>query len=45
MVGAAFQKDFVDSSGLTVNEIVHIRLYHIGAELFETSEEDTASCD
>ncbi len=41
MIGAVFQKDFVDSSGLSVIEIIHIRLYYIGAELFEISEEDT----
>jgi len=41
MVGAAFHDDFVDSSGLTVNEAVHIRLYHIGALVSDPAERQT----
>jgi hypothetical protein len=31
MVGAFFQVGFAESSGLSIEDIVHVRLYHIGA--------------
>ena len=38
MVGAAFQDDFVDSSGLSMKDILHVRLYHIGALLSDSAQ-------
>jgi hypothetical protein len=42
MVGAAFHGDFMDSSGLSMNEIVHVRLYHIGAVVSDSVEKGEA---
>jgi hypothetical protein len=43
MVSAAFdQVDFVESSGLRVQEIAHVRLYHIGANFSESTKNESA---
>ena len=38
MIGALLESDSIRSSGLSVDEIVHVRLYHIGAILVDSQE-------